>query len=88
MPARRTPRACFTSAIEARYVTDYYIYLDLERRDRQSTLVGYEVREYLLEKFERKCAYSGAEQVPLQVEHIRPRSRGWTATPPAAEDAT
>ena len=39
-------------------------------------LQGYEVREYLLEKFGRKCAYCGAENVPLEVEHIRPKSRG------------
>lgn len=43
---------------------------------QQGTLEGYEVREYLLEKWERKCAYCGAEQVPLQVEHINPKMRG------------
>jgi 5-methylcytosine-specific restriction endonuclease McrA len=43
---------------------------------QQGTLYGYEVREYLLEKWGRKCAYCGAENVPLQVEHIVPRSRG------------
>src|SRR5579859_3014920 len=43
---------------------------------QQGTLFGYEVREYLLEKFKRTCAYCGAEQVPLQIEHVRPRSRG------------
>jgi hypothetical protein len=42
----------------------------------QGTLLGYEVREYVLEKWGRKCAYCGAEQVPLEVEHIVPRSRG------------
>src|SRR2546425_7990893 len=39
-------------------------------------LCGYEVREYLLEKFQRTCAYYGAQQVPLDVEHIVPSSRG------------
>ena len=39
-------------------------------------LFGYEVREYLLEKFGRKCAYCGAENLPLEVEHIVPKSRG------------
>jgi hypothetical protein len=39
-------------------------------------LVGYEVREYLLEKWGRVCAYCGAEGVPLEVEHIVPRIRG------------
>ncbi|MDQ7024008.1 MAG: RNA-guided endonuclease IscB [Anaerolineae bacterium] len=43
---------------------------------QQGTLQGYEVRKYLLEKWGRKCAYCGAVHVPLQVEHIRPRSRG------------
>jgi 5-methylcytosine-specific restriction endonuclease McrA len=43
---------------------------------QQGTLFGYEVREYLLAKWERKCAYCGTENVPLQVEHIRPRAKG------------
>lgn len=43
---------------------------------QQGELAGYEVREYLLEKWGRKCAYCGAENVPLQVEHIRPRAAG------------
>jgi 5-methylcytosine-specific restriction endonuclease McrA len=43
---------------------------------QQGELYGYEVREYLLEKFGRKCAYCGAKDVPLEVEHIVPRSRG------------
>lgn len=43
---------------------------------QQGELFGYEVREYLLEKWGRRCAYCGAAGVPLQVEHIIPRSRG------------
>lgn len=43
---------------------------------QQGALQGYEVREYLLEKFERKCAYCGAKNVPLEIEHIIPKSRG------------
>jgi hypothetical protein len=43
---------------------------------QQGTLAGYEVREYLLEKWGRKCAYCGAEHVPLQIEHIVARARG------------
>jgi 5-methylcytosine-specific restriction endonuclease McrA len=39
-------------------------------------LAGYEVREYLLAKWGRACAYCGAEGVPLEVEHIIPRTRG------------
>lgn len=47
---------------------------------QQGTLYGggYEVREYLLEKWGRKCAYCGAENTPLQVEHIHPRAKGGT----------
>lgn len=45
---------------------------------QQGELAGYEVREYLLEKWGRKCAYCGAEGVPLQVEHIHPKARGGT----------
>lgn len=40
------------------------------------TLLGYEVREYLLEKWSRRCAYCGAENVPLEIDHIVPRSKG------------
>jgi len=43
---------------------------------QQGTLVGYEIREYLLEKWGRKCVYCGKENVPLEIEHIIPRSRG------------
>ena len=43
---------------------------------QQGTLLGYEVREYLLEKWQRTCAYCKAKNVPLEVEHIVPRSRG------------
>mgnify|MGYP003818342097 CR=1 FL=1 len=45
---------------------------------QQGELFGYEVREYLLEKWGRKCAYCGRENVPLEIEHIVPRSRGGT----------
>jgi 5-methylcytosine-specific restriction endonuclease McrA len=43
---------------------------------QQGELLGYEVREYLLEKWGRICAYCGGTGVPLQVEHIVPRTRG------------
>lgn len=43
---------------------------------QQGELQGYEVREYLLEKWNRKCAYCGVENVPLEIEHIQPRSKG------------
>lgn len=43
---------------------------------QQGTLAGYEVREYLLFKWGRKCAYCGKENIPLQIEHIVPRAKG------------
>ncbi|RMF22991.1 MAG: HNH endonuclease [Cyanobacteria bacterium J083] len=43
---------------------------------QQGTLYQYETREYLLEKFNRTCVYCGAKNVPLEVEHIRPKSKG------------
>ncbi|MDW7644042.1 MAG: RNA-guided endonuclease IscB [Desulfuromonadales bacterium] len=43
---------------------------------QQGTLFGYEVREYLLEKWQRRCAYCGDENVPLEIEHVVPRSKG------------
>jgi len=44
------------------------------REYQQGSLKGYELREYLLEKWDRKCAYCDAKNVPLQVEHIVPRN--------------
>jgi hypothetical protein len=43
---------------------------------QQGTLAGYETRQYLLEKWGRKCAYCGKKDIPLQIEHINPRSKG------------
>jgi 5-methylcytosine-specific restriction endonuclease McrA len=43
---------------------------------QQGTLMGFSVREYLLEKWGRKCAYCGAENTPLQIEHIHPKANG------------
>ncbi|MFF9511856.1 RNA-guided endonuclease IscB [Streptomyces sp. NPDC014724] len=43
---------------------------------RSGTLAGTEIREYLLAKWGRACAYCGACGVPLNIDHIQPRSRG------------
>lgn len=43
---------------------------------QQGTLFGYEVREYLLEKWGRQCAYCDAKNLPLQIEHIRAKASG------------
>ncbi|MHC5673599.1 RNA-guided endonuclease IscB, partial [Nostoc sp.] len=43
---------------------------------QQGTLAGFEVKEYLLQKWGRKCAYCGVENVPFEIEHILAKSRG------------
>jgi len=43
---------------------------------QQGELAGYKVREYLLEKWGRKCGYCGKTDIPLEIEHIVPRSKG------------
>jgi 5-methylcytosine-specific restriction endonuclease McrA len=43
---------------------------------QQGTLLGYEAREYLLNKWHRKCCYCEAKNVPLQIEHIEAKTNG------------
>lgn len=43
---------------------------------QRGTLAGYTVREYLLEKWGRKCSYCSKENTSLQIEHIHPKSKG------------
>ncbi len=43
---------------------------------QQGTLYGWEVREYLLAKFNRTCQYCGATDKPLEIDHIYPKSKG------------
>jgi 5-methylcytosine-specific restriction endonuclease McrA len=43
---------------------------------QQGTLAGYETREFLLQKWNRQCAYCGIKDVPLQIEHIHPKAKG------------
>ena len=45
---------------------------------QQGTLQGYEIREYLLEKFNRTCVYCKKKDIPLEVEHVIPKCRGGT----------
>ena len=45
---------------------------------QQGTLAGYEVKEYLLEKYKWTCAYCGKKNTPLQTEHIFPKGKGGT----------
>nr|WP_307785955.1 RNA-guided endonuclease IscB [Okeania sp. KiyG1] len=44
---------------------------------QQGELAGYELREYLLEKWGPRCAStSGKTNTPLEIEHIHPKSKG------------
>jgi 5-methylcytosine-specific restriction endonuclease McrA len=43
---------------------------------QQGELQGYEVREYLLDKWGRRCMYCDGRHVRLQIEHLLARSRG------------
>ncbi|MDY7007193.1 MAG: RNA-guided endonuclease IscB [Cyanobacteriota bacterium] len=43
---------------------------------QQGELAGYEVREYLLEKFNHTCVYCGAREVPFNLDHFHPKSKG------------
>jgi 5-methylcytosine-specific restriction endonuclease McrA len=45
---------------------------------QQGTLQGYELREYVLEKWQRTCAYCDVQGVPLQIEHIVAKANGGT----------
>ncbi len=45
---------------------------------QQGKLLGYEVREYLLNKWNRQCTYCEVKDVPLQVEHVKPKASGGT----------
>jgi 5-methylcytosine-specific restriction endonuclease McrA len=43
---------------------------------QRGTLFGYEIREYLLEKWGRKCVYCDADGIPLEIDHMTPKSLG------------
>ena len=43
---------------------------------QQGELMGYHIREYLLEKFKRQCVYCKKKNIPFEIEHIIPKSRG------------
>lgn len=79
---RRLSRSCPLQAISQELVR-----FDLQLMEnpalsgveyQQGTLFQYEVREYLLEKWQRTCAYCGKTTLPLEVEHIVPRAKGGT----------
>ena len=80
--AYRLVRFCFITAISqelARFDTQAMQNPEVSGvQYQQGTPQGYELREYLLEKWSRKCAYCGIGNVPLQIEHIIARARGGT----------
>jgi len=43
---------------------------------QQGELAGYEIRQYVMDRGGHRCAYCGGKNVPLQIEHVRPRSTG------------
>jgi 5-methylcytosine-specific restriction endonuclease McrA len=43
---------------------------------QRGELFGFEIKEYLLTKWGRKCAYCGIEKVPFEIEHILAKSKG------------
>jgi hypothetical protein len=45
---------------------------------QQGTLFSYTVRNYLLEKWSHQCVYCKKRDIPLEIEHIIPKSRGGT----------
>ncbi len=43
---------------------------------QRGELFGYEVRQYLLEKFHHTCVYCGTKETALNLDHFHPKSRG------------
>lgn len=79
---KRLMRVCPISAISLELVK-----FDLQQMEnpeisgmeyQRGTLFGSEIRQYLLEKWDRACTYCGAKGVPLQVEHIQAKANGGT----------
>ena len=77
---RRLSKSCPITAISQELVR-----FDLQKMQnpeisgvmyQQGELAGYEIREYLLQKFNRRCVYCGATDTLLSIEHVKPRSLG------------
>src|SRR5215471_17667014 len=79
---RRLIRLCPVSAISqelVRFDTQALENPDIEGVEyQQGQLVGYEVREYVLFKWNHQCAYCDARGVPLELDHIQPHSKHGT----------
>ncbi|MEG3957366.1 RNA-guided endonuclease IscB [Microcoleus sp. herbarium2] len=77
---RRTRKVCPVTAVSQELVR-----FDLQQIQnpeisgveyQRGELFGFEVKEYLLQKWNRRCAYCGVENVPFEIEHILARSKG------------
>jgi 5-methylcytosine-specific restriction endonuclease McrA len=79
---RRLMRLCPITAISqelARFDTQALEHPDIEGVDYQhGQLSGYEVREYVLLKWNHQCVYCDARDVPLELDHVQPRSKHGT----------
>src|SRR5262249_9745927 len=81
--ATRVRRLCRLAPVVAlsqelvRFYTPALVHPELAGVEyRQGTLAGYELHEYLLEQWGRRCTYCHATHLPLQIEHLFPRARG------------
>jgi 5-methylcytosine-specific restriction endonuclease McrA len=76
---RRLMQVCPVTAISqelARFDTQALEHPDIEGVDYQrGQLAGYEVREYVLLKWNHQCAYCDGREVPLELDHVQPRSK-------------
>jgi 5-methylcytosine-specific restriction endonuclease McrA len=76
---RRLLSMCPVEAISqelVRFDTQALEHPDIEGVEyQQGTRAAYEVREYVLLKWQHQCAYCDAHQVPLELDHVLPRSK-------------
>ena len=76
---RRLQHLCPVTAISqelVRFDTQALDTPDIEGvQYQQGQLLGYEVREYMLLAWNHQCAYCDAREVPLELDHIIPRSK-------------
>ena len=77
---RRLMRLCPVTAISlelVRFDTQALQHPQIEGVEyQQGTLFGYEVREYVLLKWNHQCAYCDGRDVPLELDHVQPRAKG------------
>jgi 5-methylcytosine-specific restriction endonuclease McrA len=72
---RQRAKEWLAPSLEHRVLTTMTIVRRLIKFAPKGELLDYEIREYLLEKWERKCTYCSQKDIPLQIEHIVPKSK-------------